>query len=599
MRSSCEPPLVQPATTGNLTDCVVDTARQDPRHVSVSRKGADGAWHDITAQEFLADVTAIAKGLLAAGIHPGDRIGIMGRTSYEWTLFDVAGWFAGAVTVPVYETSSPEQIEWILSDSGCVAAVVETTENAGRIASVRERLPALRDVWTLESGAVADLRTAGEDVSDADVEHSRSLARPGDPLTMIYTSGTTGRPKGCLLTHANFLDLARNADAAIPEVLRRQDAATLLFIPLAHVFARFIQALCLVSRIRMGHTADAKDLLPDLAGFRPTFILAVPRVFQKVFNGAEQRAASGGKLRARIFEQAAVTADAWSRAIDTGGPSVALRVRHRVFDRLVYSKLRTLMGGRVEYAVSGGAPMGEHLAHFFRGVGLVVLEGYGLTETTAPLTVNRPSRIKVGTVGPPLPGTDVTIAEDGEILARGVGVFREYRGRTRETEEAFADGWFRTGDLGTLDDEGNLRITGRKKEIIVTANGKNVVPSALEDRLRAHALISQAVVVGDGRHFVACLLTLDEEALPGWGANHGRPGLDLATARTDAGVLAELQKAVDRTNESVSRAESIRKFRVLADDFTVENGYLTPSLKVKRSEVLKDLADQVEALYSS
>ena len=599
MRSSCEPPLVQPATTGNLTDCVVDTARQDPRHVSVSRKGADGTWQHITAQEFLADVTAIAKGLLAAGIHPGDRIGIMGRTSYEWTLFDVAGWFAGAVTVPVYETSSPEQIEWILSDSGCVAAVVETTENAGRIASVRERLPALRDVWTLESGAVADLRTAGEDVSDADVEHSRSLARPSDPLTMIYTSGTTGRPKGCLLTHGNFLDLARNADEAIPEVLRRQDAATLLFIPLAHVFARFIQALCLVSRIRMGHTADAKDLLPDLAGFRPTFILAVPRVFQKVFNGAEQRAASGGRFRARIFEQAALTADAWSRAIDTGGPSVALRVRHRVFDRLVYSKLRTLMGGRVEYAVSGGAPMGEHLAHFFRGVGLVVLEGYGLTETTAPLTVNRPSRIKVGTVGPPLPGTDIAIAEDGEILARGVGVFHEYRGRAQETEEAFADGWFRTGDLGTLDDEGNLRITGRKKEIIVTANGKNVVPSALEDRLRAHALISQAVVVGDGRHFVACLLTLDEEALPGWGANHGRPGLDLATARTDAEVLAELQKAVDKTNESVSRAESIRKFRVLADDFTVENGYLTPSLKVKRSEVLKDLADQVEALYSS
>ncbi|MFD0483769.1 AMP-dependent synthetase/ligase [Kineococcus sp. GCM10028916] len=599
MRSSCEPPLVQPATTGNLTDCVVDTARQDPRHVSVSRKGADGTWQHITAQEFLADVTAIAKGLLAAGIHPGDRIGIMGRTSYEWTLFDVAGWFAGAVTVPVYETSSPEQIEWILSDSGCVAAVVETTENAGRIASVRERLPALRDVWTLESGAVADLRTAGEDVSDADVEHSRSLARPGDPLTMIYTSGTTGRPKGCLLTHGNFLDLARNADEAIPEVLRRQDAATLLFIPLAHVFARFIQALCLVSRIRMGHTADAKDLLPDLAGFRPTFILAVPRVFQKVFNGAEQRAASGGRFRARIFEQAALTADAWSRAIDTGGPSVALRVRHRVFDRLVYSKLRTLMGGRVEYAVSGGAPMGEHLAHFFRGVGLVVLEGYGLTETTAPLTVNRPSRIKVGTVGPPLPGTDIAIAEDGEILARGVGVFHEYRGRAQETEEAFADGWFRTGDLGTLDDEGNLRITGRKKEIIVTANGKNVVPSALEDRLRAHALISQAVVVGDGRHFVACLLTLDEEALPGWGANHGRPGLDLAGARTDGEVLAELQKAVDKANESVSRAESIRKFRVLDDDFTVENGYLTPSLKVKRSEVLKDLAHQVEALYSS
>jgi long-chain acyl-CoA synthetase len=582
-----------------MTDCVVDTARQDPRHVSVSRKGADGQWRDTTAEEFLAEVTAIAKGLLAAGITPGDRVGIMGRTSYEWTLFDVAVWFAGAVTVPVYETSSPDQIEWILSDSGCVACVVETTENAGRLAKVRERLPALRDVWTMESGAVADLRTAGEDVPDADVEHSRTLAGPGDPLTVIYTSGTTGRPKGCLLTHGNFLDLTTNAHAAIPEVLQRPDAATLMFIPLAHVFARFIQALCLVSRIRMGHTADAKDLLTDLAGFRPTFILAVPRVFQKVYNGAEQRAASGGKLKARIFEQATVTADAWSRAIDTGGPSLALRVRHRIFDRLVYSRLRTLMGGRVEYAVSGGAPMGEHLAHFFRGVGLVVLEGYGLTETTAPLTVTRPSRLKIGTVGPPLPGTDVSIADDGEILARGVGVFREYRGRAQETEDAFADGWFRTGDLGAIDEDGNLRITGRKKEIIVTANGKNVVPSALEDRLRAHPLISQAVVVGDGRHFVACLLTLDEEALPSWGANHGKAGLDLTTARTDGAVLAELQKAVDKANESVSRAESIRKFRVLSDDFTVDNGYLTPSLKVKRSEVLKDYADQVEALYTS
>ncbi|ABS04705.1 AMP-dependent synthetase/ligase [Kineococcus radiotolerans] len=599
MRSSCEPPLVQPATTGNLTDCVVETARQEPRRVSVSRKGADGQWRDTTAEEFLAEVTAIAKGLLAAGIAPGDRIGIMGRTSYEWTLFDVAGWFAGAVTVPVYETSSPEQIEWILADSGCVACVVETTENAGRVATVRERLPRLRDVWTLESGAVEELRTAGRDIADAEVERSRTLAGPDDPMTIIYTSGTTGRPKGCLLTHGNFLDLARNADAAIPEVLRRPGAATLLFIPLAHVFARFIQALCLVSRIRMGHTADAKDLLGDLAGFRPTFILAVPRVFQKVYNGAEQRAASGGKVKARIFEQAARTADAWSRSLDTGGPSLPLKLRHRLFDRLVYSKLRALMGGRVEYAVSGGAPMGEHLAHFFRGTGLVVLEGYGLTETAAPLTVTRPSRLRIGTVGPPLPGTDITIAEDGEVLARGVGVFREYLGRPRETEEAFLDGWFRTGDLGSLDEDGNLRITGRKKEIIVTANGKNVVPANLEDRLRAHPLISQAVVVGDGRHFVGCLLTLDEEALPSWGANHGKAGLDLPTARTDADVLAELQRAVDKANASVSRAESIRRFRVLTEDFTVENGYLTPSMKVKRSEVLTDLADEVEALYTS
>ncbi|MEW9263447.1 long-chain fatty acid--CoA ligase [Kineococcus endophyticus] len=599
MPSSSEPPLVPPATTGNMTDCVAETAREDPGHVSASRKLADGRWRDVTAAEFLGDVMGVAKGLLAAGITPGDRVGIMARTSYEWTLVDVAGWFAGAVTVPVYETSSPEQLEWILSDSGAVACFVETSANAARIASVRDRLPGLRDVWTLESGGLEELRAAGREVPDADVDRSRAVAGPGDALTVIYTSGTTGRPKGCVLTHGNFLDLSRNAEAAIPEVLRRPDAATLLFIPLAHVFARFIQALCLVCRIRVGHTPDAKDLLPDLGGFRPTFILAVPRVFQKVYNGAEQKAAAGGKLRARIFEQAAATADAWSRSLDTGGPSPALRVRHLLFDRLVYSKLRALMGGRVEFAVSGGAPMGEHLAHFFRGAGLVVLEGYGLTETTAPLTVNRPSRLKIGTVGPPLPGTDLRLAPDGEVEARGVGVFTEYRGRPDETRDAFDDGWFRTGDLGSIDEDGLLRITGRKKEIIVTANGKNVVPAALEDRLRAHPLISQAVVVGDQRHYVGCLLTLDEEALPSWGANHGKPGLDLGTARADADVLAVLQAAVDKANESVSRAESIRKFRVLTEDFTVENGYLTPSLKVKRHEVLHDLADEVEALYSS
>ncbi|WP_337059619.1 AMP-dependent synthetase/ligase [Kineococcus sp. G2] len=598
MRSSCEPPLVPPATSGNLTDCVVTTAREVPGHVTASRRLAGGGWEDVSAERFLADVTAVAKGLVAAGVQPGDRVALMARTSYDWTVVDVATWFAGAVTVPVYETSSAEQVQWILADSGAVACFAETTDNAARVASVRERLPQLRDVWTLASGALEELRAAGRDTGDDELEGRRTLAGPGDPATIIYTSGTTGRPKGCVLTHGNFLDLAVNARAAIPEVLQRPDAATLLFIPLAHVFARFIQVLCLVCRIRVGHTPDAKDLLTDLGGFRPTFVLAVPRVFQKVYNGAEQRAAGGGKLKAAIFERASATAVAYSRALDTGGPSLPLRARHALFDRLVYGKLRALLGGNVEHAVSGGAPMGEHLTHFFRGVGLVVLEGYGLTETTAPLCVNRPSSIRVGTVGLPLPGTDVAVAEDGELLCRGVGVFREYRGRADETAGAFQDGWFRTGDLGEVLDSGHVRITGRKKEIIVTANGKNVVPATLEDRLRAHPLVSQAVVVGDGRHYVACLLTLDEEALPSWGANHGRPGLDAASARTDEVVLAALQRAVDDANEAVSRAESVRRFRVLEGDFTIENGYLTPSQKVKRAEVLRDFAGEVDALYA-
>jgi len=597
VRSATEPAVVPAARTGNLTDCVVDTAREVPGHVSVSRRTAGGTWQDITAQQFLDDVRGLAKGLVAAGVRPGDRVGIMCRTRYEWTLADVANWFAGAVTVPVYETSSPEQVEWILSDAGAVACFAETPQNAARIAEVRDRLPGLRDVWTVDAGAVGDLVAAGRDVDDAALEAARTSAGPSDPATIIYTSGTTGRPKGCVLTHGNFLDLCRNAEAVIPEVLGRPDGSTLMFIPLAHVFARFVQALCLVTRNRMGHTADAKDLLTDLAGFRPTFILAVPRVFQKVYNGAEQRAASGGKAKAAIFARASATAIAYSRSLDTGGPPPLLRLRHGLFDRLVYSKMRTLLGGRVEHAVSGGAPMGEHLAHFFRGVGLVILEGYGLTETSAPLTVTRPSRLKIGTVGPPLPGTDVKVDDDGEILARGVGVFREYRGREQETADAFEDGWFRTGDLGEIDDDGNLRITGRKKEIIVTANGKNVVPAVLEDKLRAHPLISQAVVVGDGRHFVGCLITLDEEALPSWGGLHGKPDLALAAARTDGDVLSALQSAVDTANTSVSRAESIRKFRVLADDFTIDNGYLTPSQKVKRGEVLRDFAGEVDALY--
>nr|WP_205709578.1 AMP-dependent synthetase/ligase [Kineococcus siccus] len=581
-----------------MTDCVVDTAREAPDHVSISTRTADGTWRDTTSVEFLAAVRGLAKGLVAAGVEPGDKVALMCRTRYEWTLADVATWFAGAVTVPVYETSSAEQVAWILSDSGAVACLVETPENAACVASVRGELPGLRDVWTIDSGAVEELTAAGAEVEDEQLERARTSAGPHDPATIIYTSGTTGRPKGCVLSHSNFRDLSLNARDALPEILQRGDAATLLFIPLAHVFARYIQCLCLVSRVRMGHTADPKDLLPDLAGFRPTFILAVPRVFQKVYNGAEQKAAAGGKAKAAIFAAASRTAIAHSRAQDAGGPGVALRARHALFDRLVYAKMRDLLGGRVRFAVSGGAPLGEHLAHFFRGVGLVVLEGYGLTETTAPLAVSRPSRLRIGTVGPPLPGTELAIAEDGEILARGIGVFSEYLHRPDDTAASIVDGWFHTGDLGDIDADGYLRITGRKKEIIVTANGKNVAPAPMEDRLRAHTLVSQCVVVGDQRHFIGCLVTLDAESLPSWGANHGKPGLDVERARQDPDVLAELQRAVDAVNGTVSRAESIRKFRVLPGDFTIENQYLTPSQKVKRTEVLKDFAADVEAIYA-
>ncbi|WP_104432808.1 AMP-dependent synthetase/ligase [Kineococcus xinjiangensis] len=590
--------MVPLATSGNLTDCVVEAARTDPGRVSIRRKDATGRWVDVTAKQFLDEVTGLAKGLVAAGVKPGDRVGLMSRTRYEWTLTDVAIWFAGAVTVPVYETSSAEQLAWILEDSAAVACIVETTAHAGTVSSVRARLPQLRDVWTIDSGSLEDLHAAGRDVLDSELEERRRAVRPSDVATIIYTSGTTGRPKGCVLHHSHFLDLARNADAAIAEITQAPGATTLLFLPLAHVFARFIQALCLTGRITMGHTADIKDLVSDLETYRPTFILAVPRVFQKVYNGAEQKAAAAGPLKAKIFAAAAATAIAHSQARDTGGPGPVLVAKHALFDRLVYSKLRARLGGRVTHAVSGGGPLGERLSHFFRGAGLIVLEGYGLTETAAPLAVGRPDRIKIGTVGPPLPGVDVAIAEDGEILVRGLNVFAGYLNNPEATAEVFRDGWFTTGDLGEIDADGYLRITGRKKEIIITAAGKNVAPAPLEDHLRAHPLISQAVVVGDDRPYVACLLSLDPEMLPVWGANNGKPGLDVATARQDPEVLAELQRAVDAANATVSRAESIRRFGVLTDDLTEANGMLTPSLKVKRGTVMAAHVDEVEALYS-
>ncbi|GAA4981441.1 AMP-dependent synthetase/ligase [Kineococcus glutinatus] len=598
LRTAGQPALVPPALEGNLSDCVLDWARQDPAATCLSHKTADGRWADVSAEQFCATVRAVAKGLLAAGVRPGDRVGIMSRTRYEWTVVDAACWFAGAVGVPVYETSSAEQITWILSDSGAVGCVVETAAHAATVAAVRAGLPALRRTWTIEDGGLEELAAAGRDVGDDALEAARTSAGPTSTATIVYTSGSTGRPKGCVLTHGNFLDLARNSRAALPEVLGAPGASTLLFIPLAHVLARFVEVLCLSSRIPMGFAPDTRQLAADLQGFRPTFVLAVPRVFHKVHAGAQQKAAAAGRFRAAVFTRAEATAVAYSRALDAGGPGVLLRVRHAVFDRLVYAKLRDAMGGRLAHAVSGGASLGEHLGHFFRGVGVTVLEGWGLTETAAPACVNRPGSQRIGTVGLPMPGTEVAIAEDGEILCRGIGVFREYLGREEETAAVFADGWFRTGDIGELEETGHLRITGRKKEILVTAAGKNVAPAPLEDRLRAHPLVSQCLVVGDARPFVGCLVTLDADALEVWGRNHGAPGLTPAAAVDHPLVRAELQRAVDSANELVSRAESIRAFRVLAEDFTVDNDCLTPSLKMRRAEALRRFAADVEAIYA-
>ena len=618
MRQHSIPALVQIPDSANLAEVVSRRAADRPQQVALRRSTGGGTWQDVTAREFRDEVTALAKGLIAAGIGAGDRVGLMSRTRYEWTVLDYAIWTADAVCVPVYETSSAEQVEWIMSDSGAKAIFVESAAHEAIVAGLRDRLTALEHVWRIEGAAVSgqatgdagdkapglDVLTAdGASVAD-DVASERASAAGADDLaTIIYTSGTTGRPKGCELTHRNLLAEVRNATAAAPEIFSVPDSSTLLFLPLAHVLARVIEVGCIEDGVILGHSPDVSNLLPDLGSFRPTFLLAVPRVFEKVYNGAEQKAASEGK--GAIFRRAARTAIAYSQALDSrargdGGPGAGLRIARAVFDRLVYTKLRAAVGGQVRYAVSGGSALGERLGHFFRGVGITILEGYGLTETTAAATVNRPSNNKIGTVGPPVPGDAVKIAQDGEVLIKGPTVFSSYWGNSAGTAEALTDdGWMRTGDLGELDDEGYLRIIGRKKEIIVTAGGKNVAPAPLEDRIRAHFLVSQAMVVGDGRPYMAVLVTIDEEAFPAWKERHSKAAdATAADLRDDPDLVAEIQAAVDDANTTVSRAESIRRFRIVDGDFTQENDQLTPSLKVRRNVVAKGRAVDIDALYA-
>jgi long-chain acyl-CoA synthetase len=600
LRDYSTPALVEITDTDGLADIVFSRAASQPQTVVMRRRSDGGSWQDVTAATFRSEVSGLAKGLVAAGVEPGDRVGLMSATRYEWTLIDYAIWAAGAVTVPVYETSSAEQVEWILGDSGARAVFAEADKHADLIAAARDRLPELTQVWRV--GGIADLVAPGADVSDEQLDGRRAGRSADDLATIIYTSGTTGRPKGCELTHRNLLADVRNAvTGALPEVFEIENGSTLLFLPLAHSFARIIQVGCLESGAILGHWPNAGTVAQGLPEFQPTFLLAVPRVFEKVFSAAQQQAAASG-AKSRIFQAAVSTAVAWSQAQDHqgGGAGPALRLAHGLFDHLVYGKLRAAVGGKVQYAVSGGAPLGERLGHFFRGAGLTVLEGYGLTETSAATAVNKPSYNKIGTVGPPLPGVSMRIADDGEILVKGPNVFAGYWQNKAATAETLDDdGWLSTGDLGELDNEGYLRVTGRKKDLIVTAGGKNVAPAVLEDRLRAHPLISQCLVVGDGRPYIACLVTLDPEALEHWKRQHGKPAdATLADLAADPDLTAEIQAAVDDANQAVSRAESIRRFRVLTTDFTEDSGHLTPSLKVRRAVVVKDFAADIEALYS-
>jgi len=588
------PALVPSATEGNLTNLVAERAWFEPERIMLSRPLGEG-WQPVTAREFETEVRTAAKGLIAAGIQIGDRVAIMSRTRYEWTILDFAIWYAGGVVVPVYDTSSAEQIDWILNDSGSVGMIVETPTLRELVETVR---PAhTRHVWTMTDGVLDILTASGAHIGDDEIDRRRNSLVPDTLATLIYTSGTTGKPKGVSLTHGNFLSECGNVVQGAKDLFLKPDGSTLLFLPVAHVFGRMVQIGAVTAGLHLAHCSDPVGRLSaDLASFKPTFVLAVPRIFEKIYNGAEAKAEAAGK--GDIFRKAAAVAIAYSEGLDSKKISLSLRLKHALFDKLVFSKIRTAVGGRVEAAISGGAPLGARLGHFYRGAGITILEGYGLTETTAGATLNLSSALRVGSVGKPIPGTSIKIADDGEVLIRGPIVMRGYWQNDAANSEVFdADRWFKTGDLGKLDDDGYLFIVGRKKELIVTAGGKNVAPAVLEDRLRSHPLVSQCVVVGDARPFIGALITIDQESLKSWVVANKKQGASMADLSVDPQLISVIQTAVDEANKAVSKAESIRKFRILTTDFTIAGGQLTAKLSVKRHVIAKEFASEIEALY--
>ncbi|MEU9397837.1 long-chain fatty acid--CoA ligase [Streptomyces sp. NPDC048324] len=606
VRETSVPPLVPPRTHGSLADLPFDNAEAEPDARVLSRRRDDGDWTDVSAAEFAQQIMALAKGLIQEGLVPGDRIAVMARTIYEWTLLDFAAWAAGLVTVPIYPTSSVYQTRWILQDSGAVALVTETAGQAAALGPELSRLPDLRHLWIVEKGHLERVAELGQPVPDQEVAVRRGMLVPDTLATVIYTSGTTGRPKGCVLTHGNFLSEVDNAIELLDPIFKSKsaDPSTLLFLPMSHVFGRMVAIACVRARVRLGHapSLQADDLLNDLGAFRPTFLLCIPYMLEKVYNNARAKAEAGG--RAGVFDRAAKVAVRYGEALEaraaaTGpGPSASLKAARTFYDPLVYRRIRNAMGGRIRHIISGGSPLGHRLAAFYAGAGMEIYEGYGLTETTGAATVTPPLKPRLGTVGWPMPGTKVRIAADGEILLQGGQVFRGYWDpHGGGVIPASTDGWFATGDIGRLDDEGYLTITGRKKEILITAGGKNMAPAPLENWLRAHPLISQVMVVGDNRPYIAALVTLDMDGVSHWRRMNGRHPVPAELLVDDPELRAILQRAVDEANKLVSRPESIRRFAVLPRDFTEEYGHLTPSMKLRREAVMKDFATEIEGLY--
>ncbi|MFJ9748621.1 AMP-dependent synthetase/ligase [Streptomyces chartreusis] len=610
VREARTPPLTPPAS-GTTADLPYVNAAEEPDAVVLRRRqGGDRTWRPVTAAAFAREVTAVAKGLIAAGLEPGGRVAVMSRTRYEWTVLDFAIWAAGGQTVPIYATSSADQVEWIVRDSGVRHVVTETKENTETVAAGTAGHEQRPRVWQLDGedalGALTDL---GRNLPDDEVTERRRALTPDTIATVCYTSGTTGRPKGCVLTHANLHAEAANTVELLHPIFKevtRQTASTLLFLPLAHILGRSLQIACLMARIEIGHCPSIKpdELRPALKEFRPTFLVGVPYLFEKIHDTGRATAEKMG--RAASFDRADRVAVRFGEAyldkfLGTGkGPGPGLYAAWALYDLLVYRRVRKELGGRMSYAISGGSPLDRNLNLFFYAAGIIVYEGYGLTETTAAATIVPPLQPRPGTVGRPVPGTAVRIADDGEVLIKGGIVFGSYWNNPDATDAVLRDDWFATGDLGALDEDGYLTITGRKKDILVTSGGKNVSPAVLEDRLRSRSPVGQCLVVGDNRPFVGALITLDPEALTHWLAVRRMPA-DTPPAEVirDPRMRADVQRAVDYANEAVSRAESIRAFVLVEGEFNEDNGMLTPSLKVKRHAVTKAYADEIETLYGS